>query len=159
MDLKKYNVINATLQFLISMGIIAFLSLWTLSANKDPPSWSRMKSALFITLSRPAFLLCLVCLFNLLFLGHGSSIQTFFSRRFWTVLARLTYNVYLVFPIVAGQFNSSMSSPLYLTYNEMIWQMLYEIPMSFVLALFFYLFVERPIANLMFGGKSNKKQT
>lgn len=74
MDVKKYNVIYATLQFLISMGIIAFLSLWTLSANKDPPSWSRMKSALFITLSRPAFLLCLVCLFNLLFLGHGSSI-------------------------------------------------------------------------------------
>jgi hypothetical protein len=30
--------------------------------------------------------------------------------------------------------------------------MLYEIPMSFLVALFFYLFVERPISNFIFGG-------
>jgi hypothetical protein len=84
------------------MGLIAFLSIWTLSVNKDPPSWSRLKSALYITLSRPAFLLSLICLFRLLLLGHGKPLKTFFARRFWTVFARLSYNVYLVFPIVAG---------------------------------------------------------
>lgn len=155
---RKYSTISAVLQFLVSMTLIGIVSLWTLSANKDPPSWSRLKSALYVTFSRPVFLLSLICIFNLLFLGHGSAFRTFISRRFWTVLARLSYNVYLVFPIVAGQFNSSMASPLYLTYNEMVWQMLYEIPTSFIVALFFYLFVERPISNLMFGQKSNEKQ-
>jgi peptidoglycan/LPS O-acetylase OafA/YrhL len=102
-----------------SLGLITFLSTYPRSANNDPASWSREKSAIFISLSRPAFLICLICLFYIFWLNHGLAFKRFFSRRLWAMLARLSYGVYLVFPITSAQFNSSMESALYLTYNEM----------------------------------------
>jgi len=79
------------------------------------------------------------------------------------VLARLSYSTYLVFAIVAAQFISSMQDPLYLTYNEMFWQMIYEILVSFMVAVLIYMFIERPAANLIFGikrdGSSAKRGT
>jgi len=54
-------------------------------------------------------------------LDYGKFMKTILSRHFWTFLAKLSYGVYLLFPLVAGHFNSSMGSPLYLTYIEMIY--------------------------------------
>lgn len=103
------------------IAILGAIGYWPRSANQDPPSWSRLKSALFVTLSRPTFLLCIICIMYCLFLNHCLCCKRFIARRFWTVLARLSYGVYLVFPIFSAQFSSSMGYPLYLTYNEMFY--------------------------------------
>ena len=42
-----------------------------------------------------------------------------------------------------------MSSPLYLTYNEMTYLMLYNIVASYLAAVFVYAFLERPIAHCL----------
>jgi hypothetical protein len=46
--------------YFLAIGTLGFLSIYPKSANHDPSSWSREKSALFVSLSRPAFLFCLV---------------------------------------------------------------------------------------------------
>lgn len=136
---------------LICYGVLGAVGYAPRSANKDPPSWSRQKSAVFITLSRPTFLLCLICIFYVLFLNHCKPCKTFLARRFWAVLARLAYGTYLIFPVFSGQFASSMGSPLYLTYNEMFYQMIFSILGSVVAAAVIYLFWERPIVHLIYG--------
>ena len=92
-------------------------------------------------------------------LDYGKFLKRFMTRQFWTVVARLSYSTYLVFAIVAAQFISSMQDPLYLTYNEMFWQMTYEISASFLVAFFFYMFIERPAANLIFGVRKDVSQS
>lgn len=139
----------------ILLSILIFVSLFPLSANREPPSWSQMKSAVFIGLSRPAYLTAVLWIFHLQWLNHGRFLKKFMTRQFFTVVARLSYSTYLVFAIVAAQFISSMQDPLYLTYNEMFWQMTYEIVASFLVAFLFYMFIERPAANLIFGIKKD----
>ena len=109
----------ALISSFVDMAIITFICTYPLSANMDPSSWSQQKSALFISLTRPAFLICLIFLFYILFLNHGLFLKRGFSANMWAVLARLSYANYLVFPITTALFNSSMKTPLYLTYNEM----------------------------------------
>ena len=71
------------------------------------------------------------------------------ARKLWTIVSRLGYCVYLVFPIVAGNFSSSMSSPLYLTYNEMFYLMIFNIAGSLFVSLAVYIMVEHPVQKLL----------
>lgn len=96
---KSWIAIPSMLASIAILGVIGYTPR---SANKDPPSWSRLKSATFISLSRPIFLLCIICIFYILFLDHCLACKRFISGRFWTVLARLSFGVYLVFPIFSG---------------------------------------------------------
>jgi len=72
-----------------------------------------------------------------------------YARNFWVVLSRLSFGVYLVFPVVQGIFASSMKDPLYLTYNEMLYQLIFSILMSFLGALLIWVFVEAPVKNML----------
>ena len=87
---------------LICIGALGLMAYYPRSANKDPPSWSRMKSAIFVTLARPSYLVCIMIIMYCLFLNHCLGCKRFLARRFWSVLARLSYGVYLVFPIFSG---------------------------------------------------------
>jgi peptidoglycan/LPS O-acetylase OafA/YrhL len=49
-----------------------------------------------------------------------------------------------------------MADPLYLTYSEMFFLLLFNIVGSFVVAFFVYLFIEKPISNFIAELKSNK---
>ena len=141
---------------LASLGLLAFLSTYPRSANNDPASWSREKSAIFVSLSRPAFLISLICLFYLLWLNHAPGVKRFFSRRMWAILARLSYGVYLVFPITSAQFNSSMEAALYLTYNEMFFQLIFNMVCAFAAALVAHVLIEAPLRNLLAGRTETK---
>jgi hypothetical protein len=103
----------------------------------------------FVSLSRPAFLLGLICLFYLLWLNQGGAVKRFFSRQIWAIPARLSYSVYLVFPITSAQFNSSMDSALYLTYNEMFFQLIFNMLSAFLAAIVAYVLIEAPLRNLI----------
>lgn len=152
----KLNNYAALFLCLASFAVLGFVSTFPLSANKDPPSWSRLKSALSITLMRPAFCAAIICLIWLLWQNKSPFMKRLLSHRVWSILARISYSVYLVFPIVAAQFSSSMVAPLYLTYNEMFYQMFYTIICSFICGTFAYLIFERPIVNLILGGRRYK---
>ena len=137
----------ASLLCFASFVILGFVCIYPIQANKDPTLWSAEKSALFVSLSRPAFLFCLVMLFYLLFLGHANGLKKMMCWRVWTIGSRLSYLIYLVFPIVAGLFASSMHNPLYLTYSEMLWMMVFNIVFSTLFAIAIYLFFEHQFYN------------
>ena len=63
---NKMNNYAALFFCLASFAVLGFVGIWPLSANKDPPSWSRMKSALSITFMRPAFCASIIMLIWLL---------------------------------------------------------------------------------------------
>jgi peptidoglycan/LPS O-acetylase OafA/YrhL len=92
-----------------------------------------------------------MCLFYLLWLNHAQGMKRFFARRMWAVPARLSYGVYLVFPITSAQFNSSMDAALYLTYNEMFFQLIFNMLCAFAAALVAYVLIEAPLKNLLAG--------
>ena len=71
------------------------------------------------------------------------------SRRFYAVLARLSYIFYLVFPVVATQFAGGMADPSYLTYMEMIYKIFYNIVVTNLVAMALYVLFERPFAHCL----------
>ena len=56
------------------------------------------------------------------------------SHRVWTPLAKLSYLVYLVFPIVNAVLLSSMSSSLVLSYYTMFYLIAYSFISSLIVA-------------------------
>lgn len=104
--------------FAVAFLVICYVVFSPLSANSDPPAWSRLRNALFISLSRPAFILCLmVCMTNV-FLGHGKTLRAFFASAVWVPMARLSYLVYLLFPILNMIIVSSIQQSLFISYNS-----------------------------------------
>jgi hypothetical protein len=66
-DSKVYAISSYALAFIL----ICYIVFSPLPANTHPTDWSNLRNSLFISLSRPIFLLCLmVCMTNVL-LGHG----------------------------------------------------------------------------------------
>ena len=154
---RRYSPLKgvmATLLGFAAIALIGLISIAPLSVNKAPPSWSRLKSAIYIVFAMPVFCLCLMAIFTMYWLGYYERTKRFFARRFWAVPGRLSYCIYLLFPIVAGQFSSAMTSPLYLTYNEMFYQMIFDIIGSFLAAMLLYLFIEKPLSNIIFGSQT-----
>lgn len=135
--------------FACAFSVLAFVSIYPKSVNGDPASWSAHKSALFVALSHNAFLACVVAIFGLMWLGYGAFFKRHFSRVTWRVLSRLSFGVYLAFPVVAALFNSSMKSALYLTYNEMVYQLIFSVASSFFAALLLFVLVEAPLKNVL----------
>ena len=66
------------------------------------------------------------------------------SHAVWCPLAKLSYLVYLVFPLVNASLLSSMSQSLVLSYYTMFQLMSYAIVFSYVVALGIHLFFEGP---------------
>lgn len=139
----------AGLVTLIAFGVLAFISIYPLSANKDPSSWPAEKSAVYVSTSRNAFLICLILIFTVMWLDFGKFLKHHFSRQLWCVLSKLSFTVYLAFPVMASLFNSSMDSPLYLTYNEMFFQLIFSIGGSFFAAFILYMLIEAPFKNFL----------
>jgi peptidoglycan/LPS O-acetylase OafA/YrhL len=138
------NKYFAFLACIVCLSVLGFLSYYPISAQRDPPSWSRIKSAIFVTLSRPLFLISIIILIKILLLNNYIFLKRQMSRRFWAYFSRISYEIYIIFPIVLGQFSSSMGYPLYLTYNEMIYQMIFSILGCIFIGSLVYLFIERP---------------
>lgn len=65
---------------IVVVSILIFVSLFPLSANREPPSWSTMKSSVFIGLSRPAYLMSVLWIFHLQWLGYGKFFKRFMTR-------------------------------------------------------------------------------
>jgi hypothetical protein len=64
------NKYIALLTSIVCISVLGFLSYYPISAQRDPPSWSVIKSAIFITLSRPVFLISIIILIKILLLNN-----------------------------------------------------------------------------------------
>ena len=133
------------MSYLISWGLIGFVTLYPLEANKEPTLWSNLHNSLFISLSRPIFLISLSIIIVNLYLDNGLIAKKFLSSNKFAILAKFSYAIYLIFPIVISILVSSMTSSLYLSYNEMFWLLCYNVVASFLFGFLVHLIIEKPI--------------
>jgi peptidoglycan/LPS O-acetylase OafA/YrhL len=139
--------------------MLMYCSFSALPANKDPPLWTKLHNSTYIALTRPTFILALmICLTNVM-IGHGNMLRNIFSSIIWTPLAKLSYSVYLTFPIINSILISSMSQSLFLSYNTMIYLLISNFLLNFAIALPIYLFIEGPMMNVLYHGTGLKKKS
>ena len=112
-------------------------------------AWSNLHNSLFIALSRPLFIVGLMIIMVLLFTSERNWLMRAFSHEFWTPLARLSYSVYLVFPIMSSILLSQVLSSLVLSYYTMFQLICYCFLTSYLAAFVIYLTLESPLRFLL----------
>ena len=135
--------------YLLCVTTLGYVTLSPYPAQLRPMEWSNLHNSLFIALSRPTFILSLMLLMVLLFTSERNLLMRIFSHEFWTPLARMSYIVYLIFPIMSSIMMSSITSSLVLSYYTMFQLISYCFLSSYLAAFVLYLTLEAPIKNLL----------
>ena len=114
---------------------------------------------MFISLSRPAFIMSIMILLICMTLNHGRTLKNFLSFTFWVPLSRSSYIIYLIFPIINATLLSSMNQSLYLTY----WTMFALIFFSYTFCVFIgflgHILFEGPLMNLIMNSRIRAKES
>jgi peptidoglycan/LPS O-acetylase OafA/YrhL len=130
----------------VALCSLGFVTFYPLDANKYPTKWSNLKNSLFISLSRPVFIASLMILMVAMWLNHGKRLKRILGCDLLLPYAKLSYAVYLVFPLVCSILCSSMEQSLFLSYPIMFYFLAYNMLMCFFIAFLLYLFIEAPLA-------------
>ena len=134
----------------MAVTIIGFVTLYPLPANKNPVKWSNLHNSLFIALSRPFFLLGIMLLMTCMALDKGRMLKNIFSASPWVPLSKLSYLVYLIFPIIDATLISSMNQALFLSYLTMFYLLAFNFSFCIIAGFICHIFVEGPLMNLIF---------
>lgn len=129
------------------------MTLSPLPANKNPVKWTNLQNSLFISLSRPAFILGLMIAMLAMILDHGRLLKGFFSLPFWVPLSRLSYLVYLIFPIIDSVLISSMNQALFLSYMTMFYLIAFNYAFCMIAGFFCHILFEGPLMSLILGSR------
>ena len=144
------STIYGIVSYMIAFAMICYIVFSPLPANKYPLLWSNLRNSLFISLSRPLFIISLmVCMTNIL-LGHGKLLGKFFGSSFWVPFAKVSYVVYLIFPIMNAILISSMSQSLFLSYYEMFYLLVANFIFNFAAGMIFNILIEAPIQKVIY---------
>ena len=60
----------AIIVVLLALAIILWISVTPIDVNSDPPKWSNEKSALWISLTRPAFCILIMLMWMIIMLDY-----------------------------------------------------------------------------------------
>ena len=131
--------------YLLTITLLGYVTLAPYPAQVDPMKWSNFHNAIFICLSRLLFILALMLLMSLLYTSERALLYRMLSHQMWLPMARLSYAVYLVFPIVSATLLSAMPSSLQLSYYVMFGLLSYCIVSSFAAAFIIFIMLENPI--------------
>lgn len=131
--------------YLTTVTLFGYVTLSPFPAQVNPVKWTNLHNSFFIALSRPLFIMTLMLLMALMLTSKDGWLVRMFSSKIWCPLAKLSYLVYLVFPIVSAVMLSSLPASLMLSYYTMFYLMAYCITSSFLAALLVYLFIESPV--------------
>lgn len=82
-------------------------------------------------------------------MGKGHIARSIMSFKFWLPLSNLTYAGYLVHPIVIGTRFYASQRAFFITNPSMIYSMISNIIICYIVALVLHLFVQAPIDNVL----------
>jgi len=119
-------------------------------AERSSESWTHLQDSLFVSLSRPCFLIGLVLLMLPTLLGRANFYTNFFAATFWLPLSKLTYVAYLTFPIYNAILLSSMNELPYLGYLNIYGITYFGIIFTYCASFIFHILIEAPLMNLIF---------
>lgn len=135
--------------YLLVVTSLGYVTLSPYPAQVDPMLWSNLHNALFITFSRPVFILSLMLLIALVTTSDNNLLMRILSHNVWCPLAKLSYLVYLVFPIVTSLLISSLSMSLVLSFFTMFCLIAFSLISSHAVAFVVHIALEQPIAQLL----------
>lgn len=110
--------------------------------------WNLLQDVMYMTFARTGFSIAVAWLMYTFHKNHGGIVREVASLYIWVPLARLTYNVYLVHPIVIFVINFSTTTTFH--YSAIYTAVRYSsnIIIAYVFGLIFHLLVEKPTANI-----------
>ncbi len=86
-------------------------------------------------------------------------IKNFFALQFWAPLSRLSYLVYLIFPLINATLISSMNQALFLSYYTMFYLLAFNFVFCMVAGFVCHIFVESPLMNLILAWQIRAKES
>lgn len=92
-------------------------------------------------------------------LDHGHMFKSAMSRDFWAPLAKLSYLVYLIFPIIDATLISSMNQALFLSYLTMFYLLAFNFAFCIIAAFFCHILIEGPLMNLIFAYRIKEQES
>ena len=129
-------------------GILLFSTLYGLYFQWHGHVPHKFENVFYITFSRFAWSLGLALLVFTCHYGYGGPINWFLSLKFWIPLSRLSYNAYLLHPLILTViFGTERKIIYYQDYNLAVYA-IGIIVLSFGAAAIVSVFVEFPIGNL-----------
>ena len=98
--------------------VAAFVALWLVYGlyftwHGHVPSMA--ENIIYITFGRVLWSLCIAAVVYACHTGYGWFINSFLSMKMWTPLARITYNAYLVHPVVIEVVYGQLQGPFHYT--------------------------------------------
>jgi peptidoglycan/LPS O-acetylase OafA/YrhL len=135
--------------YLIGLTAIGYTTLAPLPANTAPMKWTHLQNTLFITFSRPLFLIGIMLIMTNLVLENGRLLRNALSASFWVPLSRLSYVIYLIFPVINACVISSLPQSLFLSYITMFYLLAFNFVFCIIVGFVLNLFLEAPLYNLI----------
>lgn len=135
--------------YIFALTTLGFVTLYPKPANANPVLWTNLHNSLFIAFSRPLFVIGCMALMLCMILDHGRLLKGFFKLKLWVPLSRLSYIVYLTFPLVNATLISSMGQALFLSYYTMFYLLAFNFVFCQILGFVVHIFIEGPLMNLI----------
>ena len=98
-------------------------------------------------------------LMTLMTLNHGHMLKSVLSRDWWAPLAKLSYIVYLIFPIIDATLISSLNQALFLSYLTMFYLLAFNFVFCMIAGFFCHILIEGPLMNLIFAWQIQARES
>ncbi|PVD37159.1 hypothetical protein C0Q70_04154 [Pomacea canaliculata] len=127
----------------------------------DGQRWTRLQSAVYEALSRPAWAMSVSWIIFTSTVGQGGFINSFLSWSPFVAMCRLTYGVYLLHPILITVVLNSSRFPIYLHFGSLIYMYVANLVCSYGIGFLLIALVECPFTKLdiLMRVKLKKKST
>lgn len=108
------------LMFGVGFGLVFCMLTASTNAIAKPYSWTALQNNMFMTLSRPGYVIgCFLILF-MFFFGGFSFGKAFLSRPFFQVCGKLCFITALITPLMIQLIYSTQDGGLYVSFNRVL---------------------------------------
>jgi peptidoglycan/LPS O-acetylase OafA/YrhL len=83
----------------------------------------------------------------ILLTGKGELVKRFLSQPLWRPFSRLSYGVYLIFPMVVGAGYYATNTQMFVSYAVATIRMVSNIALCYLFSFGLFLLIEKPIEN------------
>ena len=117
-------------------------------ANLNGYAWAMVSNAIFFAVSRFFYITSIMAIIIAILIGRGKILKSLLSIYFFTPLSKLTFVVYLIFPLIIGAGYFDTSGDISASFTKAIMSMISNTILCYLFAFFLYLIWQKPIANL-----------
>ena len=146
-----FNRITNAILYALAWAIAAFVAFWIVYGLYF--TWHghvpvTAENIIYITFSRFLWALCLAAMVFACHNGYGWFINAFLSMKIWTPLARMTFNAYLVHPILLTLVYGQLQTTIHYTNITMACYTVSFVVLSYGVAAIICVFVELPLGTV-----------